>query len=139
MYKYINLTNITNDYKAYFLKSYNIFPDVKAINVILDFYYFNNYVIHIEELHIVLQNSNNLIIDPTWNENSDPPKPDGFDFNKVFTWINKISYDDIPKYIEPSMEYFSRIDAAENKELEIFNCLITKELIPRGSEWRFLS
>ncbi len=81
-------------------------------------------------------------VDPTWNENSTPPKPAGFILEDPETW-GGLSWEQIPKII-PNKNYFSDlfsyIQASTQTptymaiETFIINTLVAKGDLPAASE-----
>lgn len=54
---------------------------------------------------LTLRNEDVLIVDPTWDTNSTPPKPAGFVLEDPNTWAG-LSYEQIPKIIDQTRQFF---------------------------------
>jgi len=94
----------------------------------------------------IYDTSNIYTVDPSWDENSNPPKPAGFILEDPETW-GGLSWEQIPKLI-PNKNYFSGLFSYLNAnsavptylsmENFILNSLISKGDLPSASEgWVF--
>lgn len=90
---------------------------------------------------ISLVNVQEIIIDPSWNEMSDPPKPEGFDSSRPITWGN-LTPGDIPTVIDEQKLYASRcLELLKYTPFHkaLFPILIERGDLPSGNEWSLVS
>lgn len=116
----------TYELLEYSINKVNKFISGKIIKLLVDS---NGYINSIIE-PFNISNQVDIIIDPSWNEESLPvPKPEGFDPLDPLTW-GYLSWDDIPKVQNPDTLYADKIINAEDKEKEIFEYLASINFIP---------
>jgi hypothetical protein len=130
-------TNFSGTFDSYEIIEYSLNKTIKSINFRIQKITINlngvpettiaqNNIIDIQE----------IIIDPAWNESSTPhPKPAGFDFSDPTTW-ETLSWDDIPKTINPEKLYVTKIiNSSDPIEKGIIENIIALGKIPAGGNF----
>jgi len=136
-----NLFPGTKDF--YMLSAYKIDKIRKRVNLRLCYYeHIEDGTLSVGEYEHAILDKPEYIVDPNWNEDSDPPKPLNFDPLDPSTW-GALSFDDIPKALDPSKLFATRVINAinqgiENPEKPIFDALIDMGVISRGTKWQYL-
>lgn len=142
--KYIKDSNIISGAKDYYYIVSNKIDKIKKQIIITLLY--NE---HIEDgttkifyLDFNILNQIEYILDPNWDEQSNPPKPEGFDLLNPVTW-GDLAWDEIPRVINSEKLYADKIiNASENNitpiEQIIFEMLILLNKLPSSEEWRLI-
>ena len=93
--------------------------------------------------NFVVRNENEQLLDPSWNANSKPPKPENFDETIPDTW-GGLEIDDIPRVTNPEKEYFDKLVAKTGSEgvtiyerikRVIYSTLAEIKTLPTGDGW----
>jgi hypothetical protein len=115
---------------------------VSIKKIILD----ENGIPKLEMLNKVIRNFDQKIIDPTWNSNSTPPKPDGFNENDPSTW-GELSQTDFPRVNDPAKQFFNNLATEpmtsgtlyQNIKSNLYQTLVDMgELPPVNDGWEVL-
>lgn len=90
------------------------------------------------DYHIVNKIEN--IVDPDWDQDSDPPKPKGFDPLNPLTW-GYLAWDDIPRIVNQELLYGTKVlEKSRSKTIEqaIIEVLIDIGHLPNDPGWKII-